>query len=275
MRVQRWTVALRHDTRQSDGTCQARHALLRPRERSAFPHTPSNHAPRPTEHPSAARTHRLPLPPTMPVPTSWHPGEIAAQQARGYEDDVWGMWENYETGAPSFMLAFLNALPFLSVTSLDHEARPWTSLLSNDGRPGFLVPVQGAQGSRLQCTIRAPAGVPIRECLLRLRAALARGEGPYDEAGDARPAFQIAAVGVMLHNRRRNKMEGVVVSVGADGPGDRLVFQLDVTSTFGNCPKCASALGQTAATGVLRPLPPPQTSTLACSSLPTTASVRR
>ncbi|UZJ56281.1 hypothetical protein CBS101457_005601 [Exobasidium rhododendri] len=182
----------------------------------------------------------------MPLPTGWHPGEIAAQQARGYEDDVWGMWQNYEDGAPSFMTSFLSSLPFLSVTTLDEEEMPWASLLCNDGDTDFLqiVASDDYRSSRLKCTIKAPVGVPIRACLLKLQEELTRGVRPYREKGIARRAFQLAAVGVMLQNRRRNKMECVIVSIDQAPQSDNdvaFVFHMDVVSTFGNCPKYINA----------------------------------
>jgi hypothetical protein len=207
-------------------------------------HTPDLDVPRLLSHFHEARVTA-----TMPVPTGWHPGEIAAQQARGYEDDVWGMWQNYQEGAPSFMVPFLSALPFLSVTTLDEEGMPWASLLCNDGHPGFLeiLPKKDDyRGSnRWKCTCRAGVGVPIRHVLQRLQKELAQGVSPYHDTGDAKAAFQLAAVGVMLHNRRRNKIECVIVSVDQaptsdddDENDDTFVFQMDVVSTFGNCPKC-------------------------------------
>lgn len=177
---------------------------------------------------------------TMPVPTTWHPGEVEAQQARGWEEDVWGGWQGYEEGAPEWMVAFLQQLRFLSVTTLDADARPWASLLSHDGKPGFIVPNKDL----LHFTIRAPPATPIRECLLRLHAAYQAGEKPWKDEAEEEPypAFQIAAVGVMLDNRRRNKMEGVIVSVEhipTNEREDTFQFAMRATSTFGNCPKCA------------------------------------
>jgi hypothetical protein len=177
----------------------------------------------------------------MPVPSGWHPGELAAQQARGFEDAALGMYEQYEEGAPSFMATFLSNLAFLSLTTLDEDGLPWTSLICNDGHAGFLQIENSEAEHRFKCTIQAPIGVPIRECLFRLQTELANGVEPYDETGDARAAFQVAAVGVMLHNRRRNKMEGVIVSVEEAPISDtdnRFIFRIDVSNTFGNCPKC-------------------------------------
>lgn len=177
----------------------------------------------------------------MPVPTGWHPGEVLAQQARGFEDDVRDAWMLYQEGAPSFMVAFLEALPFLSVTTLDEQGRPWSSILCNDGKAGFIKLIGSEDDSRFQCTIQAPLGVPIRECLLRLYKELKADAKTYDDNGDVKSKFQLAGVGVMLHNRRRNKLEGVITQINEIPSSDkesRFVFQLELTSTFGNCPKC-------------------------------------
>lgn len=177
----------------------------------------------------------------MPVPTSWHPGEIEAQQARGYEDAAWGVWMNYEEGAPSFMVPFLQSLPFLSVTTLDQHGRPWSSLICNNGQIGFLELEKKTGDSIFKCTIKAYKGVPIRECLLRLHKEFLSGIDPYEDDGTTKPQFQLAAVGVMLNNRRRNKLEGVIVSILKVPQSDtenEFVFRLQVSNTFGNCPKC-------------------------------------
>ncbi|PWN31565.1 uncharacterized protein FA14DRAFT_107507, partial [Meira miltonrushii] len=168
----------------------------------------------------------------------WHPGEIAAQQARGFEDAVWGGWEGYHDGAPDWMMVFLNQLTFLSVTTLDQQGRPWSSILHNDGNTGFIKSTDTEHHFTL--SIRAATGLPIRDCLLDLHKRFKEGETAFDQDGVPKIAFQMAGVGIMLHNRRRNKLESVIVAVHTvpkDESEDQFVFEAQAISTFGNCPK--------------------------------------
>lgn len=182
---------------------------------------------------------------SISVPDSWHPGEVLAQEARGFENDVWGALEMYQHGAPDWMMLFLSQLPFLSVTTLDEKGLPWCSLICNDGNPGFIVPLPD---HKMRITIEASQGVPIRSCLLRLHRLIEQGETVWIDHNreEARMDFMFAAVGVMLHNRRRNKMEGIIVGVervpshGVEND-NKFVFDVQATNTFGNCPKCGLA----------------------------------
>lgn len=174
----------------------------------------------------------------MPVPSNWHPGEIAAQQARGFEDAVWGGWEGYHDGAPDWMMLFLSQLSFLSVTTIDRQGRPWSSLLHNDGNLGFIQPSKTENHFTL--SIRAPFGLPIRDCLIDLHQRFLEGESALDQEGIPKLAFQMAGVGIMLHNRRRNKLESLIVAVHTipqSDSDDKFVFEAQAISTFGNCPK--------------------------------------
>lgn len=53
----------------------------------------------------------------------------------------------------------------------------------------------------------------------------------YGDPVEIAAGTAVGAVGVMLHNRRRNKLNGVVESVSAD----RIVLR--ITHSLGNCPK--------------------------------------
>lgn len=175
----------------------------------------------------------------MPVPTNWHPGEIAAQQARGFEDAVWGGWELYQEGTPEWMTLFLTQLPFLSVTTIDKKGRPWSTILHNDGNLGFIQPKKDTE-NHLFITIKAMSGLPIRDCLLDLHEKFARGESAFDQDGVPKIEFLMAGVGIMLNNRRRNKLESVIVAIHTipkDETEDQFVFEIQTISTYGNCPK--------------------------------------
>ena len=124
------------------------------------------------------------------------------------------------------MRPFLEQLPFLPLTTLDDAGRPWGSLLMLDGSAGFLMPRPDDSGEDEEHGVVVRARVPQDT---PLRQALARAEEKQE--------VLCAAVGVMLHNRRRNKFEGRLVDA-KQLEEDVVEFTIDHTSTMGNCPKC-------------------------------------
>ena len=101
---------------------------------------------------------------------------------------------------------FFAQLPFLIVGSADDDGQPWASLLA--GPPGFA----GAPDPR-RLTVRARPlpGSPL--------------------AAHLAPGAPLGLLGIEAHTRRRNRMNGVVGRVDADG------FDVRVEQSFGNCPK--------------------------------------
>jgi predicted pyridoxine 5'-phosphate oxidase superfamily flavin-nucleotide-binding protein len=98
----------------------------------------------------------------------------------------------------------------LLVGSLDARGRPWASMLV--GPPGF-VRTPDARAMRVQAW---PA--------------------PADPLADAlRLGTPLGLLGLQPHTRRRNRMNGQVVA--CDGHG----FTVQVTQSFGNCPKYIQA----------------------------------
>lgn len=101
-------------------------------------------------------------------------------------------------------------LPLLVVGSLDEQQRPWASWLC--GQPGF---VRSPDARRLQVQARVDAGDP-------LATRLAVGQ-------------PLGLLGIQLETRRRNRMNGRISEVGADG------FTVQVEESFGNCPQYIQA----------------------------------
>ena len=102
------------------------------------------------------------------------------------------------------------ALPTLVVGSLDAAGRPWASILF--GRPGF---VRSPDPGTLRVDARPVPGDP-------LAAHLVVGA-------------PLGLLGIQLETRRRNRANGRVVEVEADG------FAVRVEQSFGNCPKYIQA----------------------------------
>ncbi len=102
---------------------------------------------------------------------------------------------------------FFEQLPFVVIGSVDDAGQPWASAIA--APPGFM---------------EATAD------LLSVNALPSRGD-PLVLA----PGRPLGLLGIEPHTRRRNRMNGVVESVDADG------FSVRVQQSFGNCPKYIQA----------------------------------
>lgn len=101
-------------------------------------------------------------------------------------------------------------LPYFIIGSLDGSGRPWASLVA--GPPGF---VQTPDARTLTVATRPAAGDPL--------------------AGSLAAGAPLGMLGIELHTRRRNRMNGRVTTVG-DGQ-----FTVHVDQSFGNCPQYIQA----------------------------------
>jgi uncharacterized protein len=147
----------------------------------------------------------------------------------GFADDLWGAEPPYEEGLTPFYAQFFSQLDFLPLASMDEKGRPWASLVSgNDGNIGFLKPSQ--ENDWTKSTLKFE--VSNTRCLPLLRA-LQNGQ-EIEQDGEKRKIS--ANVGIMLHNRRRNKMDCWLK--GFETKGDNVEIELGVSYTMGNCPKC-------------------------------------
>ena len=98
---------------------------------------------------------------------------------------------------------FFEQLPFVVVGSVDDAGQPWASVLS--GAPGFME----ATADSLTVNALPLIGDPLVVA----------------------PGRSLGFLGIEPHTRRRNRMNGLVESVGASG------FSVRVQQSFGNCPK--------------------------------------
>jgi predicted pyridoxine 5'-phosphate oxidase superfamily flavin-nucleotide-binding protein len=101
-------------------------------------------------------------------------------------------------------------LPFMVVGSLDAAGRPWASLLA--GAPGF-VSTPDARRMRID--------------------ALPHPDDPL--AAQLAPGAPLGLLGIELPTRRRNRMNGHVAALDAQG------FAVQVEQSFGNCPQYIQA----------------------------------
>jgi uncharacterized protein len=141
----------------------------------------------------------------------FHPGEVAAQERFGVRER---MEEQGKRVIRDYLLEqhrqFFDQLPFIVAGTVDAHGYPWASILT--GNPGFL-------STPNERTLRVSAspliGDPIRNNL---------------EEGAS-----IGLLGIELHTRRRNRMNGTVIAMNPDS------FNVQVGQSFGNCPKYIQA----------------------------------
>jgi uncharacterized protein len=137
----------------------------------------------------------------------FHPGERQVQQRLGVRDKMEAVGRRVlRDFMPDQHRDFYAGLPFLVLGTLDDEAQPWASIAV--GAPGFLTTPDAT-------TLRVAAAPP-------LGASLRVG-------GD------IGVIGIDLAARRRNRANGLVAALGADG------FDIAIKQSFGNCPKYIQA----------------------------------
>lgn len=141
----------------------------------------------------------------------FHPGEAALQQRAGVRERLEAVGRRIvRDHMPEQHRELFAKLPTLLVGSLDAARRPWASILV--GRPGFI----SAPDAR------------------HLRIAAAPGHGDPLGANLA-TGVPLGLLGIEPHTRRRNRMNGTVVALDAQG------FEVEVDQSFGNCPQYIQA----------------------------------
>lgn len=141
----------------------------------------------------------------------FHEGEVSVQQRMGVHGRL------AEVGPlvirdhmPQQHRSFFAQLPFVVAGSVDAQGQPWASVLA--APPGFIYSPD-------------PRELQVRALPL-----------PHDPLGSTlAPGQPIGLLGIEPHTRRRNRMNGVVGSVDAQG------FAVRVGQSFGNCPKYIQA----------------------------------
>nr|WP_209854326.1 pyridoxamine 5'-phosphate oxidase family protein [Rhizobium herbae] len=141
------------------------------------------------------------------APSPWHAGERALQQQTGVAER---MEEVGRRVLRDYLIdqhrAFYPQLPFIVLGTVDDEGNPWATLRA--AHPGFL---------------QSPDPVT-------LSVSLAREPGdPADAGMDDGDA--IGMLGIELHTRRRNRLNGTITRSGSDA------FDVKVGQSYGNCPR--------------------------------------
>ncbi|MEM1241925.1 MAG: pyridoxamine 5'-phosphate oxidase family protein, partial [Cyanobacteria bacterium P01_H01_bin.26] len=141
----------------------------------------------------------------------FHPGEQAIQSKLGARDRIETMGRQMiRQFLPEQHRQFYAQLPHFLVGTVDAEGNPWASILV--GEPGF---ISTPTNRELHIAAQPLFGDPLGHNL----------------AIDSKIGF----LGIELHTRRRNRINGVVSEITPDG------FSVAVEQTFGNCPKYIQA----------------------------------
>nr|WP_315488639.1 pyridoxamine 5'-phosphate oxidase family protein [uncultured Rhodoferax sp.] len=137
----------------------------------------------------------------------FHAGEQAVHERLGIRERMVDVGQRViRTVMPEQHQRFYEQLPFMLAGSVDAAGRTWASMLV--GRPGF---VQAPHEKRLNFKVHPIQGDPLTEGLTI--------------------GAQLGFLGIELHTRRRNRVNGHVVAVNKDG------FGIEVDQSVGNCPQ--------------------------------------
>jgi len=139
---------------------------------------------------------------------TWHAGEKAIQQKVGVAERMEAVGQRaVRDFMPDQHREFYAQIPFVALGSVDRKGDAWATLVA--GRPGF---ISSPTPRSLEIDARPDPGDPA-------------SEGAQE--GDA-----IGMLGIELHTRRRNRVNGML---RASSSGK--AFGFDVDQSFGNCPQ--------------------------------------
>ncbi|WP_426131707.1 pyridoxamine 5'-phosphate oxidase family protein [Pararhizobium sp. PWRC1-1] len=140
---------------------------------------------------------------TIPI---WHEGETYLQEKVGVVDRMAAVGQRViRDFMPDQHRDFYAQLPYIVLGSVDDRGDAWATFV--EGRSGFM---SSPSPTALNIAAESDASDPANEGL-----------------ADGRP---IGLLGMEMHTRRRNRMNGVV-SRSPEG------FRVDVDQSFGNCPR--------------------------------------
>lgn len=143
---------------------------------------------------------------TAPEGTPFHAGEREVQDRAGTRArmDVAGP-RLIRDLMPDQHRELFEKLPFLIAGAVDASGQPWATVLAGGG--GFVTTTPREMGIAALPSLMDP----VRQAL--------------------QPGAAIGVLGIEMETRRRNRMNGRVGNLGAQG------FAVDVVQSFGNCPK--------------------------------------
>ncbi|QSB17855.1 pyridoxamine 5'-phosphate oxidase family protein [Pseudomonas sp. 15A4] len=141
------------------------------------------------------------------IPSPWHSGERALQAKVGVAERMEALGKRViRDYMPDQHREFYEHLPYLILGAVDAEGWPWATLL--DAQSGF---IQSPDARQLH---------------------IARRPDAEDPAGaEFAPGAAVGMLGIDLHTRRRNRINGHISDVWENG------FSVSVEHSYGNCPQ--------------------------------------
>ena len=137
----------------------------------------------------------------------WHAGELAIQASIGMVERMDQVGRKViRDHMPDQHRDFFAQLPFAVFGTVDGEGRPWATLRA--GEEGFM---QSPDPQHLRLTLPADAADPAQAGL--------------------RDGSAVGMLGIELHTRRRNRLNGRLHALGGDA------YEISVAESFGNCPQ--------------------------------------
>ncbi|KAI0040826.1 hypothetical protein FA95DRAFT_1683589 [Auriscalpium vulgare] len=160
----------------------------------------------------------------------WHRGELAIQRKLAYDNAMSMAWMYIQDFMDGQDRTFhTTRLPFIPVTTLDSQGRPWASILAGaSGKPGF---VSSPGHTELRIRPKVWEGEPL---VANLRSWEERKKLP--ERLGAPEKFLAAGIGIEFSTRRRNKFAGWITQAQKQGD-EEYDLQFHVNQAIGNCPK--------------------------------------
>ncbi|MBW4474049.1 MAG: pyridoxamine 5'-phosphate oxidase family protein [Stenomitos rutilans HA7619-LM2] len=145
------------------------------------------------------------------IESPFHAGELAIQARLGVLDRINKQGRQIiRTYLTLQHRQFFAQLSYVLVGTVDADGKPWASILV--GNPGFL---STPDDRTLRITATPLLGDPLTSTLTM--------------------GAKIGLLGIELHTRRRNRLNGFVTAVSRDG------FDVQVEQSFGNCPQYIQA----------------------------------
>lgn len=136
----------------------------------------------------------------------WHDGERFIQEKLGVAERMASVGQRViRDHMPEQHRAFYAQLPFIVLGTVDEAGSPWATFV--EGPAGFIT---SPDATTLAIGAQADPSDPV--------------------APGLQPGKPVGLLGIEMHTRRRNRMNGVV---GASDHG----FRVEVDQSFGNCPR--------------------------------------
>ncbi|VXC88269.1 Nitric oxide dioxygenase [Burkholderia sp. 8Y] len=152
----------------------------------------------------------MPATASITAPSPWHRGEIEMQTAAGVAERMRDVGARVvRSFMPEQHRQFFAQLPFIVAGTVDANGDAWAAFLT--GRPGFL---------------RSPDATTL---------SVEHTRDPLDPAdAGLEDGASVGLLGIELHTRRRNRVNGVIHRDNAAGGR---AFDVAVEQSFGNCPQ--------------------------------------